>query len=163
MLFVHDPSLMFSPLLGWGGVAARVIMWGAKPRLTRMRNIDMGWMSSNTTLNPMMSSWNAAYLRYCDQASFSSSAGTVDDGEGGELHLEGRALLHGYMAWLNGRGLDKASQVVVSGGSAGGHAVFQTLSPFQGNSPRAFTVGMPVSGFFATVCTSVAPCAVRCL
>ena len=85
----------------------------------------------------------------------------IDDGKGGELHLEGRALLHGYMSWLNGKGLNKASQVVVSGGSAGGHAVFQTLSPFQGNSPRAFTVGMPVSGFFATVCTSVALCAVE--
>jgi hypothetical protein len=68
---------------------------------------------------------NAAYLVYCDGASFSGNNNTATVFNSTNVHFRG-ALVRQAMFddLLNNRGLSNASEVVISGSSAGGLAVF---------------------------------------
>ena len=80
-------------------------------------------LSSNATLNPLLHNWNVAYLKYCDGGSFVGDAAASD--AQGALHFRGRANKEATLAaLLADHDLASASEVVVSGGSAGGLAAF---------------------------------------
>ena len=80
-------------------------------------------LSSNATINPMMYNWNVAYLNYCDGGSFVGDAVAKD--AQGVLHFSGRAIRNATLAaLLADHKLASASDVVISGGSAGGLAAF---------------------------------------
>merc|ERR1711865_140043 len=94
--------------------------------------------SQDENENPTMHDWNVVFLRYCDGSSFASrTGGSLPVGhsqKSGDLHFEGLANLQAILANLmRGRhkksdgnprfqDLSKATQVVVSGCSAGGVA-----------------------------------------
>src|SRR3989338_3831301 len=70
-------------------------------------------MSDSPTTNPDFYSWNKAYFKYCDGASFSGDAkGLVGNTT---LFYQCHAILHALLDALNARGLQSASQVLVSG------------------------------------------------
>lgn len=86
-------------------------------------NMGGGYFSTDASVNPQMHNWNAVFLRYCDGGSFSGSNATVTN-YGGDptkpLWFRGKHVLKADMNdLLANRGLAKATDVVVSGCSAG--------------------------------------------
>jgi hypothetical protein len=94
---------------------------------------------------------HAAYLYYCDGASFS---GYREDpwpvpGAGTSLMFRGSRNLDATIDHLlANHGLSEAQNVVVTGGSAGGLSTFLHLDHVAGRLPHATVRGMPVCGFF---------------
>jgi len=101
-----------------------------------------GILSADAGTNPDFHGWNAIWLGYCDGTSFSGNLSGTHDG----LHYRGRANLDAILDFLlSHRGLDQASDVIFTGGSAGGlttylHAVgpyaFQAASGHQARRSR---------------------------
>ncbi|CAE8606148.1 unnamed protein product [Polarella glacialis] len=106
-----------------------------------------GMLSSDLLQNPIFNNWTLIYLPYCDGTSWSGDA--VVDG----LHFRGRAILDAVMTELGDvRGITSASQVVLSGGSAGASAVLWHGDALAGRlrrvAPAAEVVALPDAGFF---------------
>merc|ERR1712216_851935 len=98
--------------------------------------------------------WNAVELRYCDGASLSGDKESAANVSGTVLHYRGRAILDAEIrSLLVERGMNKATDVVVSGCSAGGLATFLHCDHWADAIKKA-TKGvakvacMPDSGFF---------------
>lgn len=102
-------------------------------RTTRARALPSGsagfygLMSANTSdVNPF-GEWNFVWLAYCDGTSQTSNRDqTVDAGNGKKLHFRGRALLdaHLYQLEQKYKFLSTATEVIMSGTSAGGMSTF---------------------------------------
>ena len=75
--------------------------------------------------NPLMYNWNMVYFKYCDGGSFSGSNASSTAIGNTALHWRGKHILNGGISdMIKNRGLAVASDVVVSGCSAGGLAAF---------------------------------------
>jgi len=84
-----------------------------------------GYFSMDHKQNPLMYNWNAVYIRYCDGASLSGDKATPTVHNNTTLHFRGRAILDAEINSLLGdRGMANATDVIVSGCSAGGLATF---------------------------------------
>jgi len=117
--------------------------------------LDGGYMSLDKEINPLMYNWNAVFLRYCDGGSLSGDKPTptvVDQNT--TIHFRGRAILDAEIeSLLNDRGMNEATDVVVSGCSAGGLATFLhcdhwATAIMTATNGAAKVVCMPDSGFF---------------
>ena len=112
------------------------------------------YFSMNTTLNPLMYNWNAIYIRYCDGSSLSSDMTEPVVVDNSTIHYRGRAILDAEIqSILVDRGMNLATDVVVSGCSAGGLATYlhcdkwaASIAAATGNAAKV--VCMPISGFF---------------
>lgn len=117
-------------------------------------SLNGGYFSIDPKQNPLMYNWNAVELRYCDGASLSGDKDTPTVVGNTTLHFRGRAILDAEIkSLLRDRGMDKATDVVVSGCSAGGLATFlhcdhwaDAISVATKNTAKV--VCMPDSGFF---------------
>ena len=114
-----------------------------------------GVLGANPTTNPDFFTWNAVFIHYCDGASFGS--GRVDpiavkkrDGSPGQLWMRGRANFNAVIDdLLSTQGMRQATEVILSGGSAGGLAVFYNLDHLVTLLPAGVRVtGFPDAGFF---------------
>lgn len=102
-------------------------------------------LSSDAAENPIFNNWTLVYLPYCDGTSWSGNA-TVDG-----IHFKGKPILNAIVdTLLATTSIQSASQVVISGGSAGASAVFyhsdsiaQRLRLDQGE-----VLALPDAGFF---------------
>ena len=91
-----------------------------------------GVLSSDPAINPDFFSWNAAFLHYCDGASFGSNRrdpiNVTKDGQPTQIWMRGRANFDALIDTLQSvHGMASATEIVLSGGSAGGLAVFYNL------------------------------------
>jgi len=116
-------------------------------------SLDGGYFSMDPNENPLMFNWNAVELRYCDGASLSGDKETPANVSGTILHYRGRAILDAEIkSLLMDRGMKDATDVVVSGCSAGGLATFlhcdHWADAIRKASPSAKVACMPDSGFF---------------
>jgi len=127
---------------------------GSSSGYSRTVSQSIGYFSVNSSVNPMMYNWNSVYFKYCDGASFSGSNASTTVVDGTTLHWRGKHVLHGGITdLLLNRGLAKATDVVVSGCSAGGLATFLHCDTW---SERILTEGnmgakvvcVPDSGLF---------------
>lgn len=103
--------------------------------------------------NPLMYNWNAVSLRYCDGASLSGDKATPANVSGTILHYRGRAILDAEIkSLLLDRGMNQATDVIVSGCSAGGLATFlhcdHWADAIKKANPSTKVACMPDSGFF---------------
>lgn len=111
------------------------------------------YFSTEPSSNPLMWNWNLVFLRYCDGASFTGRNLTETVYQGHVLHFRGMDILEAVLEDLLARGLQRATDVVISGCSAGGLAAFIHADWWADNlkdrceSPPK-VVGMPDSGFF---------------
>jgi hypothetical protein len=127
---------------------------GSSVNYSKTISYNFGYFSNDPAVNPLMYNWNIIYFKYCDGGSFSGSNSSSTTYQGATLHWRGKHILNGGITdmFLN-RGLDKASDVVVSGCSAGGLATFlhcdhwadRIRSEGQGSTK---VVCMPDSGLF---------------
>jgi hypothetical protein len=115
------------------------------------------WYFSNQTtdgqghsLNPVMHDWNMLQVLYCDGASWTGSNSTPTVHKGKQLHFRGKqnldALLHDLLA---NKGMGLATEVVISGGSAGALAVYLHADAIRSRLPETVkVVALPDDGFF---------------
>jgi hypothetical protein len=98
---------------------------GSTAKDPKTRTLNGGYMSWDNVSNPLMWNWNKVELRYCDGASVSGDkVGTTTVG-GKPLNFRGRAILDAEIdSILNVNGMKSATDVIVSGCSAGGLATF---------------------------------------
>ena len=87
---------------------------------------DAGILSPDPAVNPLFHDWAVAYLGYCDGGSYAGSvAEPVPVGPGSDvIFYRGRHILDAFVAKLLSAGVASASDVILSGCSAGGLAVF---------------------------------------
>jgi hypothetical protein len=91
-----------------------------------IRLSDAYW-STDPERNSLMHNWNMVMLAYCDGGSFSGDRETpLVTESGATLHFRGAAILRAVQETLLGPdyGLGEASDVVISGCSAGGLATY---------------------------------------
>merc|ERR1719174_2686005 len=101
----------------------------------------------------MMYNWNMVHMNYCDGGSFSGNNETTALVDGKPLYFRGKRIREAVFAsLLSSKGLANASDVVISGCSAGGLATFlhtdQWCDAIAAAAPGAMCVGLPDSGFF---------------
>lgn len=111
-----------------------------------------GLMSQNdTSINPF-GDWNFIWLAYCDGSSQLSDNSQPILFNGTQLHMRGRALLDAHLAELEAEHgfLSTATEVIVSGTSAGGHSTYlhSSFIKSQLRAPGARLVAVPDAGFW---------------
>jgi len=113
-------------------------------------SLNGDYFSPSPEANPMMYNWNMVYLQYCDGASFSGGNLTVSQYNNSNLYFRGAYVLQGFQTdLLDNHGLSEATDVVISGCSAGGLSTFLHVDQWRMVIPNtARVVGMPDSGFF---------------
>eukprot|EP00928_Gymnodinium_smaydae_P004994 TRINITY_DN11718_c0_g2_i1.p1 TRINITY_DN11718_c0_g2~~TRINITY_DN11718_c0_g2_i1.p1 ORF type:complete len:415 (-),score=66.56 TRINITY_DN11718_c0_g2_i1:105-1349(-) len=116
-------------------------------------DMNGGYFSMDPNVNPLMHNWNAVFIRYCDGASLSGDKETPANVSGNLLHYRGRAILDAEIkSLLYDRGMKQATDVVVSGCSAGGLATFlhcdHWADAIKKSNPATVVACMPDSGFF---------------
>ena len=124
-----------------------------------------GFFSMDPSFNPLMYNWNMVYFKYCDGNSFSGNNSTAttlyDDAEKKNVTLffRGKHILLAGMADLLGqRGMNQATDVVISGCSAGGLSTYlhcdtwaeniRNATQLSANTTGPKIVCMPDSGLF---------------
>ena len=116
-----------------------------------------GVMSQDCSLNPDFCTWNKLFMHYCDGASF--GGGRTDPieistraGKPAQMWLRGRNNFDAVISYFlsnSSLGMSKATEVILSGGSAGGLAVFYNLDHLATLLPKTTRlVGFPDAGFF---------------
>jgi hypothetical protein len=126
---------------------------GSSSTYPQTANLGDGYFSTDAGVNPMMHNWNHVKMRYCDGASFSGNNDTVAEYKGTQLYFRGKRIREAMAKDLfDSRGLKDATDLVVSGCSAGGLATFlhtdQWCDALKAVNPSAKCVGLPDSGFF---------------
>lgn len=101
-------------------------------------------------VNPLLATWTLVYMPYCDGGSFTGSANGTAPGSGATLHYDGLAIRRGAVAELTASfGYDRATDVVVGGGSAGGIAAYLHADFYAAAAPPgARAAAFPDSGYF---------------
>jgi hypothetical protein len=109
-----------------------------------------GLFQENLQINPNFGNFSYVYAKYCDGGSF---AGNVKDPvivKGQQIYFRGHRNLVAILEYLIANaGLKSASDVIVSGGSAGGVAAYlhtDFIASYLGSSVNV--VGAPDSGYF---------------
>jgi hypothetical protein len=107
-----------------------------------------GIMSMLPEQNPGFSGWTKVFLRYCDGSSFSGNAA---EASAHNLWYRGRPNLNAVIEELTtSHGLGSATDVILSGGSAGGLAVYLQLDHLATLLPSSTRLtGFPDAGYFA--------------
>ena len=108
------------------------------------------YFSYNRSTNPVLYDFNSVLINYCDGAAFSGRRAEPWTVLGRSLFFQGSYILDAVAADLKlHHGLAQATEVVVGGCSAGGHAAILQVDPWRARlPPTAFVVGLPDSGFF---------------
>jgi O-palmitoleoyl-L-serine hydrolase len=96
--------------------------------------------------NPLIHDWNMVYFMYCDGNSFSGSNSSTTQHGNATLHFRGKHILDAGLAQLPS--LKHATDVVISGCSAGGLATFLHCDHYAEKLPHAKVVCVPQSGLF---------------
>ena len=89
-------------------------------------------------------------MLYCDGASWTGSNSTTTEVDGKKLYFRGKNNIDALMtALLTQHGMDQATEVVISGGSAGALAVYLHADALRAQlPPSAKVVALPDDGFF---------------
>ena len=112
-----------------------------------------GYFSTVQATNPLMWNWNVVYLMYCDGGSWTGSRSSPYRADNSTLHFHGKEIRDGAQNMLMTKlGLDRATDVVISGASAGALAVYLTVDRWcdavKTNNSSATCVGLPDAGLF---------------
>lgn len=110
-----------------------------------------GILSRNCTENPDFCSWNHVFIGYCDGSSFSGGVEGTHEG----LHYRGRANLDAVLdSLIADRGLATATDVIFTGGSAGGLTTYLQVDHVAARLPAVpRVVGLGDAGWFLDAVT----------
>lgn len=108
-----------------------------------------GLFSDDSLVNPDFYNWNKVYVRYCDGGSRAGNVPSPVKVGNSTIFFRGGLIIDALLDDLMSRGLDKASDTIVSGCSAGGLTVWLHLDYIRGRIPSsARVVGVPQCGYF---------------
>jgi len=108
-----------------------------------------GIVSGDQAVNPDFWDWNVAYLIYCDGASFSGNKDQPIVVNGTTLYFRGRRILDEIVNNLLKHGLNKATNVILTGCSAGGLSTFLHTNYLASQLPAGVQFkSLPQSGYF---------------
>jgi hypothetical protein len=116
--------------------------------------LDGGYWSSDPQINPTMYNWNQVYMKYCDGGSFSGNRETEFlNANGTSVWFRGHAIVRAIQdSLIADNGMGQATDVVVSGCSAGGLATYLQCDGWAAQitaaAPNAKVRCMPDSGMF---------------
>ena len=118
--------------------------WGDSP------GYPGGYFSEDPNINPLMWNWNKVFLIYCDGGSFSGNNLTKTIYNDTEIFFRGFLNLQSYHRDLTEKyNFLSATDVVISGASAGGLATFIHLDWWKSQTGiNTKVIGLPDSGFF---------------
>lgn len=106
--------------------------------------------SSSPNQNPLMYNWNTVHVKYCDGSSYSGDSMIEFDDK--LLFFRGKNNRDALIRKILANGMDKASDIVLSGCSAGGLGILFGLDDMASNikkvNPKAKIRGMADSGYF---------------
>ena len=114
-----------------------------------------GLMDSDPAVNPT-ANYTRVLVPYCDGGSyaggnFTSTLVTLANGTVAPLYFRGRLNLHAILDDLIvNHGLGDAEELVLTGNSAGGLAVYWHVDDIAARLPRTTVIGAPDSGYFMT-------------
>ena len=119
--------------------------WSAE----NITNFFQGILSDKNEINPWFKNWNVVVQSYCDGGLFSGKRVEPLIYRGEKMYFRGRQILKAMVKSLKGRGLEKASDVILSGTSAGGLAVLLQGDYLKHKLPKTAAVrGLVDAGFF---------------
>ena len=112
-----------------------------------------GLMVNSSTTNAVTSDWNKVFVRYCNGFSYAGNNETVTPavhaGAPVNLYFRGARIFDAVVEYLIAqRSLGSATNVILSGDSAGGLATFWHVDRLAELLPAATVVGAPDSGYF---------------
>ena len=115
-----------------------------------------GILGANSSTNPDFYTWNAVFIHYCDGASFGSNrvapiAVKNKQGQEAQMWMRGRSNFDAVVQdLLVNEHMSNATEVILSGGSAGGLAVYYNLDHLAHDllSKNVRVTGFPDAGFF---------------
>ena len=112
----------------------------------------MGYLNYQKEKNPLLYNWNIVFVIYCDGGSFASDSETLVNGE--RLQFRGKNIRESVIKEVfKKHALAEASDIVISGCSAGGLAVLmgidQMAKMIHESNKRANVKALVDSGFFA--------------
>ncbi|CAI6000742.1 unnamed protein product [Closterium sp. NIES-64] len=111
--------------------------------------LSKGMMSPLAKTNPLFFNWNYVMPVYCDGGGFQGKAGLRSVQGGLALYLDGRKVLRAILRdVLATRGMSSASEVLISGASAGAQAVTTFCDFIAAQLPGATTKCLMDSGVF---------------
>ncbi|KAJ0559959.1 putative pectinacetylesterase/NOTUM [Helianthus annuus] len=103
-----------------------------------------GVFSKKQSQNPGFYNWNRVIMRYCDGASFT--------GDATNLHYRGARIFNAIMKELLAKGLNHASNALLTGCSSGGLAAILYCDKFRAMLPETSRVKcVPDAGYFVHV------------
>lgn len=128
----------------WWPVFHDLSLWGSSP------NVPGGYFSNDPLINPLMYNWNKVLLIYCDGGSFSGNNFTKTIYNNTEIFFRGFLNLQSYHKDLiTNHNFINATDVVISGASAGGLATFLHLDWWKSQvNKNTKIIGLPDVGFF---------------
>ena len=119
--------------------------WSAE----NITNFFQGILSKNRIINPWFSDWNVVVQSYCDGGLFSGRRKEPLVYRGRKLYFRGRQILKAMVESLKRRNIANASDIVLSGTSAGGLAVLLQGDYLRHKLPKTAAVrGLVDAGFF---------------
>lgn len=112
-----------------------------------------GILGFNATTNPDFHSWNAVFIHYCDGASFgSNNVHPVTTPQGKQIWMRGRSNFDAVITdLLQHRDMADATDIILTGSSAGGLAVFYNVDHLAQDLLSDFDIkvtGFADAGFF---------------
>ena len=124
---------------------------GSTKGIGRTYDRPSGVMSPDPRVNPTFATWNHAILWYCDGGSSAGARSSPLIEQGQQLWFQGLQILHDQLgALLTTHGMASATDVLVTGSSAGGLSAFLHADRIRSLLPPTLSnYGVaPVSGFF---------------
>lgn len=110
-----------------------------------------GLLSNQARYNPEFYNWTSVFVRYCDGASFTGDRANPLKVKNKELYFRGQRILDSVLDELIRRGIDRASEIILSGRSAGALAAVIHADYIQARFRRATNASFRVlsdAGFF---------------
>lgn len=127
---------------------------GTSKNLPESMDLNWDYFQNDERLNPLMHNWNKVYIHYCDGGSFSGNAEftykPTNSSTETKLYFKGKNIINAVFEDLKtNQGLYQATDVVISGSSAGGLTTFLHLDYIaEMLNPNSKIVGLPDGGYF---------------
>jgi len=119
------------------------------PDISKTSNSPYGFMSNDAKSNPYFANWNTVFIPYCDGTSYTANNEKIVFFNGSNIYLRGFRVLTALFDSLDSMGLNKSTEVVLTGTSAGSLATFLHAEYLRTRLPSAANVvAMPDAGFF---------------
>lgn len=128
------------------------IHYGSSLEYPRCEKVDKAniFLTSDQKKNPQFYNWNMVHVKYCDGSSYAGDRDVVHNGK--TFFFRGKHNREQTILSLLSLGMKSAKEIVISGCSAGGLAIYlgldQMVHQIKEVNPSASVRGVSFSGFF---------------